>query len=187
MASAYNRRKQPELIRRALLDCAATLALEQGLAGVTVQAVSAAAGVTKGGLFHHFPSKQALVEGVAADLIERIDAEIDAIMARDPVPRGRFTRAYVETTFTDPAMGPGSRWTALYLSMIVEPGLRRLWAEWYAGRMDRHRATDDGPTLATVRLAADGAWLAQLMRDDGCPTPDLVELRSRLLAMTHGP
>ncbi len=28
MATAYNRRKQPELIRRLLLDCAATLALE---------------------------------------------------------------------------------------------------------------------------------------------------------------
>ena len=76
MATAYNRRKQPELIRRLLLDCAATLALEQGLANVSVQAVSAAAGVTKGGLFHHFPSKQALVEGVAADLIERIDASL---------------------------------------------------------------------------------------------------------------
>lgn len=187
MATAYNRRKQPELIRRLLLDCAATLALEQGLANVSVQAVSAAAGVTKGGLFHHFPSKQALVEGVAADLIERIDAEIDAIMAKDPVAHGRFTRAYVETTFTDPAMGPGSRWTALYLSMIVEPGLRRLWAEWYAGRMDRHRETDGGPALETVRRAADGAWLAQLIRDDGFPTPNLVDLRARLLAMTREP
>ncbi len=48
MATAYNRKKQPELVRRTLLDCAAKLALEQGLAAVTVQAVSHAAGVTKG-------------------------------------------------------------------------------------------------------------------------------------------
>jgi hypothetical protein len=49
MGNAYTRIKQPELVRRALLDHAAKLAVEQGLAAVTVQAVSDAAGVTKGG------------------------------------------------------------------------------------------------------------------------------------------
>src|SRR5581483_4435078 len=53
-ASAYTRAKQPEQVRRALLDCAATIAMDHGVSGITVQAVAAAAGVTKGGLFHHF-------------------------------------------------------------------------------------------------------------------------------------
>ena len=62
MTNAHERKKQPEVVRRNLLDCAAKLAAEQGVAALSVQAVADAAGVTKGGLFHHFPSKQVLLE-----------------------------------------------------------------------------------------------------------------------------
>nr|WP_244413638.1 helix-turn-helix domain-containing protein [Methylorubrum extorquens] len=55
-----------------------------------MQAVSDAAGVTKGGLFHHFPSKQALIAEIFATLTERLDAEIDAAMVRDPSPSRRL-------------------------------------------------------------------------------------------------
>ncbi|WP_411901453.1 TetR/AcrR family transcriptional regulator [Methylorubrum thiocyanatum] len=185
MATAYKRKKQPELVRRTLLDCAAKLALEQGLAAVTVQAVAEAAGVTKGGLFHHFPSKQALVEGVFADLLARVDADIDTAMAADPERRGAFTRAYVGSTFSDPLLPRGSQWAALHISALAEPSLRRLWAEWFADRLARHRDTDDGPSFEIVRLAADGAWLAFLFREDGGPVPDIPALRGRLLAMTR--
>ena len=99
-ASAYTRAKQPEQVRRALLDRAAAIAMDHGVSGVTVQAVAAAAGVTKGGLFHHFGSKQALIEGLFADLLARVDAEIDAAIEADPKPRGSFTRAYVNAVFT---------------------------------------------------------------------------------------
>ncbi|OAH19021.1 TetR family transcriptional regulator [Methylorubrum populi] len=185
MTTAYNRKKQPELVRRTLLDCAAKLALEQGLAAVTVQAVAEAAGVTKGGLFHHFPSKQSLVEGVFIDLLAQVDKDIDAAMAADPEPRGAFTRAYVGSTFSDPMLPQGNQWTALHISVLAEPGLRRLWAEWFAERLSRHRDTDDGATFELVRLAADGAWFAFLFRDEGGPVPDIPALRDRLLGMTR--
>ena len=154
MATAYHRKKRPELVRRALLDCAAKLALEQGLSAVTVQAVCHAAGVTKGALFHHFPSKQALVEGVVADLIAQLDAEIDAAMAKDPRPYGRYTRAYVDITLHDPMMTEGSQWAALHISILAEPPLRRMVSAWFAERLHRHRDTDGSADLEFVRLAA---------------------------------
>ncbi|MCJ2083718.1 TetR/AcrR family transcriptional regulator [Methylobacterium sp. J-090] len=184
MATASRRRKQPELVRRTLLDCAARLALEQGLAAVTVQAVCEAAGVTKGGLFHHFASKQALIDAVVAELLEKLDADIEAAMATDPQPWGRFTRAYVTVTLDDLMLNQSSQWTALYISSLTEPSLRRVTAAWFAKFVERHRATDDDPTLEIVRLAADGVWLAGLLRDDGGPMPDLAGLRARLVAMT---
>lgn len=185
MVNAYHRKKQPELVRRTLLDCAAKLALEQGLGAMTVQGVAEAAGVTKGGLFHHFPSKQALVAGVFADLLAKVDADIDAAMAKDPERRGAFSRAYVVSTFSDPVLPQGSQWAALHISILAEPSLRRLWADWFAGRLDRHRETDDEPTFEIVRLAADGAWLSFLFREDGGPVPDIPALRDRLVAMTY--
>lgn len=138
MASALTRKKQPEFVRRNLLEGAARLVLEHGPAGLTMQAVSDAAGVTKGGLFHHFPSKQALALGIFAALTERLDAEIDAAMTRDPSPSGSFTRAYVEAVFSDPALGRESRTAALHLTALADPGVRRLHAEWIARRLERH-------------------------------------------------
>ncbi|SFG25208.1 TetR/AcrR family transcriptional regulator [Methylobacterium gossipiicola] len=185
MASASHRKKQPERVRRTLLDCAAKLALEQGLAAMTVQGVCHAAGVTKGALFHHFASKQALVEGVVSDLIGQLDAEIDAAMARDPEPYGRYTRAYVDVTLHDPMMTEGGQWAALHISILAEPALRRIVSDWFAERLSRHHGTDGGAELELVRLAADGAWLAYLVRDrPSDPVPALDALRARLVAMT---
>ncbi len=185
MATAYHRRKQPELVRRTLLDCAAELALEQGLAAITVQAVCQAAGVTKGALFHHFASKQALIEGVVSDLIGQLDAEIDAAMARDTEPYGRYTRAYVDITLHDPMMTEGGQWAALHISILAEPTLRRMVSDWFAERLRRHHDTDGGADLELVRLAADGAWLAYLVREKPTdPVPALDALRERLVAMT---
>lgn len=56
----------PAPARERLLDAATDIIRAQGYAGTSVDALCAAAGVTKGAFFHHFPSKEAL--GVAAAL-----------------------------------------------------------------------------------------------------------------------
>ncbi|MCK1654237.1 TetR family transcriptional regulator [Bradyrhizobium sp. 149] len=184
-ASAYTRTKQPEQVRRALLDCAAAIAMDHGVAGVTVQAVAAAAGVTKGGLFHHFGSKQALMEGLFADLLARVDTEIDAAVEADPKPRGSFTRAYVNAVFTGKAFGFATPWAALSMVVVTDPSLRRLWNEWIKGRLKRHRATDGTPELHVVRLAADGAWLSYVTTGQTRMSADLRAVHAGLIAQTY--
>ncbi|MBL0372997.1 TetR family transcriptional regulator [Rhizobium sp. KVB221] len=187
MGNAHKRKKQPELLRRTLLDCAARLAVEKGLSGVTIQAVSDAAGVTKGGLMHHFPTKQTLVEAVFGDFLEQLDAEITALIARDDEPKGSFTRAYIETVFTDHEANSiyKEAWAALYATSITDPALRCLWSEWLRTRLERYSDTDHEPHLEIARLAADGVWVAYLLRADGDEATDLSALRTRLLAMTR--
>lgn len=185
MATAHHRRKQPELVRRALLDCVAKLAAEQGLAAVTIQAVADAAGVTKGGLLHHFASKQALIEAVFADLLDQLDREIEALMTADPERPGRFTRAYVRACFADRTLGASSLWAALAVSLITEPTLRQLWSQWLDARLKRHRDTEDTPMLAIVRLAADGVWLSDLLEKDSVSRRDVAALEPQLMALTR--
>ncbi len=50
--------------RTRLLDAAAQTLRDQAMAGPTLAAVAKEAGVGKGGLLHHFPSKDALVKAV---------------------------------------------------------------------------------------------------------------------------
>src|SRR3546814_11007334 len=80
MSLSHQRKKQPELVRRSLIDCAARIVAEAGVGGATIQAVADAAGVTKGGLLHHFPSKQILIEALFADMLAQIDAPPDATL-----------------------------------------------------------------------------------------------------------
>lgn len=182
--NAYSRKKQPEQVRRALLDCAARLAVENGLSAVTLQAVADAAGVTKGGLLHHFAGKQVLVEAVFADLLAELGREIDGYMALDDRPFGRFTRAYVRAAFADHELAMRSPWGALSVSLVAEPALRQLWSDWLQARLSDHQATDGTPMLEIVRLAADGVWLADLLQPDTGPRRDLTGLRTHLLRLT---
>ncbi|MEP5147480.1 MAG: helix-turn-helix domain-containing protein, partial [Nitratireductor sp.] len=54
MPEAHKRVKDPQAVRRRLMDEAKKLAIESGISAITVQAVASAAGVTKGGFLHHF-------------------------------------------------------------------------------------------------------------------------------------
>jgi TetR/AcrR family transcriptional repressor of nem operon len=66
--------------RTRLLDAARDVIRAQGYAATTVEDICGAAGVTKGGFFHHFQSKEKL--GLAA--IERFGATAEAIFAGAP-------------------------------------------------------------------------------------------------------
>src|SRR3546814_18031663 len=44
MSLSHQRKKQPELVRRSLIDCAARIVAEAGVGGATIQAVADAAG-----------------------------------------------------------------------------------------------------------------------------------------------
>lgn len=182
-SNAHMRKKQPDAVKRSLLDATISLALSEGVSGVTVQAVAAAAGVTKGGLFHHFPSKQALIEGVYLDLMDKLDTEIDERMARDDEPMGRFTRAYVEAMLSGADFEDKSPWSALSVTMMAEPNTNAFWTQWIEARLERHQDTDHDPMLEVVRFAADGAWFTYI---DKAPDPiRLDKLRARLIDLTR--
>jgi AcrR family transcriptional regulator len=181
MNEGYERKKQPELVRRALIDSAARLAIECGLQAVTVQAVADAAGVTKGGLFHHFPNKDKLIDAVLKDQLDKFDAVIEATLAQDDDSYGCFTRAYVIANLSMAEYAPALESTCI--ALLTDPVARRHWADWLRARLKRHHATDAAPKLEIVRYAADGVWLADLQQVPADLRIERDALRKRLLAM----
>lgn len=161
MTNAYHRKKEPEIIRRKLLESAVRLAAENPIGGFNLQAVAASAGVTKGGLLHHFPSKEILTEAVFLYLLQKIDRDLDAAMAGDPLPHGSFTRAYVHSIFRA-SKEENRTWNALSVSLLMDVRLGALWENWQDNRKKQHQDTDGSPLLEAVRLAADGIWLQDL-------------------------
>ena len=86
-----------ERTREALIEAAGKIIVENGLQAVTLDDVAAAAGVSKGGLLHHFPNKNALIEEIAADMLRCYDQEIEEFRRQDPAEPGAFTRAFLRS------------------------------------------------------------------------------------------
>lgn len=184
MTSAPSRKKQPQRVRRQLLEVAARLSLEQGVAAVTLDAVSQAAGVSKGGLLHHFPNKLALLDALFDDLVARFDSALDEAMAGDDVEKGRFTRAYLGVCFALDAEAEAQGWQMLTIALLAEPHLKERWREWVARRSAQFAATDSSPNCLLARFAADGVWLSDLMRSHDIEAPTRAILLQKLNALS---
>jgi AcrR family transcriptional regulator len=165
MSNAYRRKKQPELIRQQLLAAAAQTVIEKGAHAITLDGVAKQAGVSKGGLLHHFPSKQALLDALFQDLLARFNASIAAKMAEDPEETGRAARAYLHVTTQETVNGnDAGLWRALTAAMLADPALHERWAEWGKEALQLPPEAHANPAeLLLCRLAVDGLWLADML------------------------
>tara|TARA_R110002051_G_scaffold325483_2_gene428150 strand:- start:7422 stop:8057 length:636 start_codon:yes stop_codon:yes gene_type:complete len=67
-AQLAGRFQAPEVRRRQILDAAARLAVDTGLAHTSIAMVAEAAGIAKGSIYLHFASRQDLLAALQADL-----------------------------------------------------------------------------------------------------------------------
>ena len=58
-------------ISEQLLEAAETVILRKGIGNLTLSAVAAEAGMSKGGLLHHFPTKNNLIESLVVRSAEQ--------------------------------------------------------------------------------------------------------------------
>ena len=80
--------------RARVLDAAVELFAQHGYDGTSVSQVITRAGVAKGGFYHHFASKEALLYEVYGDLISRQLDGMDAILAQG-FPAAHTLRALI--------------------------------------------------------------------------------------------
>ncbi|WP_353171902.1 TetR/AcrR family transcriptional regulator [Paracandidimonas soli] len=187
MSEAHHRKKQPVVVRRQLLDEAAALAVEQGLTGLTLEAVARAAGVSKGGLLHHFPSKHALLEALCDEFLRRLEERIAQAMAQDEIETGRFARAYLDAMASRDWMAGNGQWAVLSVMLFSEPEWRRRWHDWVEGRLRQNGDIDASPATWIVRLAADGLWLSDLVEGRQSQPQRRKAVLEELRAMTTRP
>ncbi|MDR2816868.1 MAG: TetR/AcrR family transcriptional regulator [Proteiniphilum sp.] len=158
---ANNRKKkQPDIVKGQLLEAAAFITVERGLGSLTLDLVAQRAGVSKGGLIHHFPNKRVLIEKLFDYLLAIFESSIDDYMAEDSNPRGRFSRAYVmASAFPKNEPSESKLHGAFALAMSNNEPLAEIWRKWLLSQMEKH-SEDTGATVGQmVRYAADGLWL----------------------------
>jgi AcrR family transcriptional regulator len=147
--------------RDRLLDAAARLLLRDP-SKVTLDAVAAEAGTSKGGLLYHFSSKAELLDAVVDRWEASFQDQIDAAAQDTP---GGWVRAYAEVSALDGQDEHAREIDSGLLAVLaLQPDRMQAVRSRYEGWQER--IVDDGidPVDATiVRLAADGLWFAELM------------------------
>ncbi len=175
-------------VRDRVLNAAEVVAARDGVASLTLEAVAREAGVSKGGLLYHFPSKSALITAIVERLGQRCDCEQFKAIDSDPSEVGRFTRAYL----TARAEPPDPRDEPIHTALIAAAGTDPQFLAPMIERVKQwqQRLENDGIDPASamiVRLAIDGFCLGTLL---GIPLPT-GELRrkvlDRLIEMTRQP
>ena len=153
--------------RGRLLEAAGAVIRRDGAQALTLDAVAAEAGVSKGGLLYHFASKRELLDGVVARWLDEFQRDIDR-------EEGSFPAGYVRASD-----GAKAEEAGLLAAFVADPAVLAAVRERYATWQDRIATEGGDPVEATVaRLAADGLWLADLF---GMAPPE-GELRARVLA-----
>ena len=160
------RRRNPEEKRRKILDAALEI-LRDGdyLTKFSLDTVAKKAGVSKGGLMHHFPSKAALLTGVAKLVIDEFEARVHEGLKKEAAGKpGRMLRSYIRAVLSD----EGEQLAVISPVLLSYTG----GIDGLGSRFDywHEMITADGMdqvTAATIRLAVDGLLYTEMI--DGQP------------------
>ncbi|MGM9491056.1 TetR/AcrR family transcriptional regulator [Ideonella sp. YS5] len=88
--------------RERLLEAAAAIVSEQGVHELTLEAVAAAAGVTKGGLIYHFKTKDELLGALVETMMAQVEERNRAHAAARGATTGALLQAFIDETFDMP-------------------------------------------------------------------------------------
>lgn len=176
-------RKKPEQMKARLLEAAEDIAAEKGVAAVTLDAVARQAGVSKGGLLYHYPTRQALIVAMGANMLARLDAVIKQHMTLDSEAVGRFTRAYIRSIADKGEPSYNMRAVGAYMmAMGTDEDLRQQWNDWLDAYLSHGDGAECSMSRSLARLAADGLWLAAY---GGTIITPYHEVLQALLEMTY--
>ena len=147
------KRTLPVNTRDRLLDAAEAVVIERGVNAMTLEAVAARAKVSKGGLLYHFPSKEAVVQGMVSRIASIVQERFASGLASEAPGPGRHARTMLSLMMdTEGSLFPRLRRVAGPLlgavasnPQMLQP-MQRFFQRVYQGMLD------DG-------LRRDRAWL----------------------------
>lgn len=145
-----------------ILRAAAHIINTDGVCSLTLEAVAKNAGISKGGLLYHFPSKDALLKGMVDYLLQGFVGEVESTVNEDICEKGKWTRTYTTLTFNQLDKEIDMN-TAFLAAVATNPELLKPMAK-YLQELHLHIANDNiDPIISTVvRLAVDGMYFNQL-------------------------
>ena len=156
--------------RDVILQRAADLFAKQGVAATTVREIAEAVGILSGSLYHHFGSKDEIVDAIVGGFMDDLVARYDSVLAATGDPGARL-RGLVEASIATSAEHPHAteiyQNDARYLQAADGPtvvresarAVRRAWIAVLEQGAEAGVFRADVPVRVIYPLLRDGLWL----------------------------
>ncbi|WP_211746162.1 TetR/AcrR family transcriptional regulator [Paenibacillus sp. Marseille-Q4541] len=146
--------------RNLILSAASLIVNKQGVEKLTLEAVAKEAGISKGGLLHHFPNKEALLKAMVEELTNGFVADVQNRANADTIEKGKWSRAYLQSTLGDLKEETS---TALTTSFFTNKDLLgELQNQYSIWQKNLENDGIDPVDASIIRLVADGLWFSEL-------------------------
>lgn len=158
--------REPGDRRERILSSAAALFASKGVAATTVREIADEAGILSGSLYHHFESKEAMVDEIVRSYLEDLHTRYKAVLDGDTDPRTRLHDlivASLEVVEAHPHATEIYQNDVNYLAQIERFGYLK-----NAGREVQHawlEVIGQGISQGVIRGDMDPKILYRLMRD----------------------
>ena len=146
-----------------MLDAAEAIVMDEGAGKLTLDAVAERAGVSKGGVLYHFPSKDALLVAMMDRMILASQERRAEILAEIPEGPGRELKAELQASLVS-KQEKAELCAGILAAIAYEPKLMEAVRAFHRGRFSAHTGSKGGmERSALVLLAADGLFLLEML------------------------
>jgi AcrR family transcriptional regulator len=153
--------------RQKVLEAADEIACEAGPANLSLDAVALKAGVSKGGLLYHFPSKTKLLEAVVEAHLQAFDNSLTELEKRRQGAPNSVIEAYLELFPQEHARKKQPPASAILAALVENPDLMAPVRRYERRFLDRMKENASDPAMALVAfLALHGARHMALLKVD---------------------
>lgn len=152
--------------KQRILEAADGLARDVGPGHISLEAVAARAGVSKGGLLHHFPSKDRLLRALVEHYLKAFDEALAARQAETEDAPDSVTHAFLDLFIREHErrQPPPS---GLMIALAENPGLLEPVRHYNRMFLDRMKENASDPDMAVlVFLALRGMRNMQMLNMD---------------------
>jgi len=172
--------------RERILEAAEQVVMDVGAGNLTLDAVAAVAGVSKGGLLYHFSGKEALLKGMIDRHMDEETARISATHEQLGGSPATYLRAFIEA-MNSPAekdAHPPAASRSFLAAAANSPGLLDRPRRQIASHYERLRtAGGNFPLAAIASLALDGLYFSDIFEMTALTPAEREQLVAQLLRL----
>lgn len=173
--------RRRDTTKTAILQSVTKIIAKEGADALTIDEVAKSAAMSKGGVLHHFPSKEALLLAAIRQNLDLFDETVARFAESDPAKPGAYTRAYLRACAESFERTRDEGLAFLHQFRSI-PSTVELVREYKARWLQASENDGLPPAIAhLVRYVGDGIWLAAIAGENK-PT-SFVEMIDCLLQM----
>lgn len=170
--------------REGILAAAEDVVRELGTGHLTLDAVAERAGISKGGLLYHFPTKEALLRALLSRHLDRFDSDLRQAAAGRKDGASAL-KAFIRLGFREDEENERIS-AALLAAGASDPKLLSPVRDWHRRHFKDFAADSQYPLRVLVlMLAMDGLWLNGLLRTSAFDKKTKARLMEEMLAMAE--